>query len=162
MNLCPQLSGVLATIKMSDQEDIESLKKVIEDGFDYSKTLQEHGLVQEDVKRLRNKLSPSKLAPKQIFDKYLLLVLTACDGDVDKAAKLIEHLLTLRLGAPEFYASRDLMLPELQSALDTYSIIPLPPTPSNHNLVLIKLRNCDPKVYVFNDFVKLFVMTIGE
>lgn len=147
---------------MSVLRDIEALKKVLNDGYDYLEKLQEHGIVQDDVKKLRIKLSSSKVVPKVIFDKYLLLGLVACDRDVTKAAELFEELLKLRRCTPEFYASRDLTSPELQKGLDTYNIIPLAPTPKNQNLILVKLRNCDPKAYEFDDFVKLFMMTIGE
>lgn len=70
----------------------------------------------------------------------------------------MEKYFVMKREMPEFFSNRDLASDEIQHTLDSLNFVGLPITPSNCNLVLIKLRSHDPKDYVFDAAVKTYIM----
>lgn len=146
---------------MVDQKILEQVRKLIASAYNCDEVMKENGITQDDVNALRERSVSSSFVPKGIIDKILLMILVACDNDMDKSVKLLHNYCKFVKEAPEFFSNRDVESKEIQSSLDNQYYISLPPTPNNCNLVFYKLSNYEPKNLNFDDAEKTFLMTVG-
>lgn len=137
-------------------------KEILATAYDYKKALDRENLKKENVKLFREKLKDSKIVPKAVVDKQLLLFLNACKSNVDKSVKLIESFYNIKKSAPEFFANRNVDSDEIQKCLKNQNYVALPVTPDNNILIFHSLKNHDPNSYNFDDAAKTFIMTSGE
>lgn len=91
-----------------------------------------------------------------------MLFLHFANGDIEKAAERLSKYYELKKTTPEFFKNRDIQSDEIQKNLKVALAISLPMTPDNCNLILNKFINCDPKVYMFDDAMKYYVMKVEE
>lgn len=146
---------------MVDQKIVEKVRKLIAEAFSCDEVMKEHKITQENIDTLRRRSLSSDYVPKGIIDKILLMILVACDNDMEKSVLLLHNYCKYVKKTPEFFAKRDVTSKEVQSSLDSHYYISLPPTPNNCNLFFYRLLNCDPKYHNFNDAEKTYLMTIG-
>lgn len=140
----------------------ERFVNIIRGAFPYEKTLKEHGLTQEDVEEFREMMYSSEYFPRAMLDKFLLLVLIACNKRLDKCVNLMHNYLKSMKESPEFFHNRVYDDKGVQQALKNQYFFSLPPTPKNYNLVFYRLQSTEPKNYVFDDSEKVLLMTVGE
>lgn len=153
--------------------------KFVENAFDYKEALTRQGITQDDVDLLRQKAKRSKLVPRFINDKqvnqspnqvfpkllnfYFKLVLfsNAGKGDIERSSKWLHVYYKMKLNSPEFFAKRDVYSEGVQNALKNQINLMLP-VYDGCNVLLHKIKNCEPKAYVFDDAIKTFIMMAGE
>lgn len=68
----------------------------------------------------------------------------------------------MKRNAPEFFANRDVLSISIQNAFRDQVFLTLPVTPENYNVVFHRLTSYEPKKYVFDEAIKVFIMTAGE
>lgn len=85
--------------------------------FDLNEALAREGLSLEDIKRLREDLSPG--TPEEITDKQLVLFLNACGNDQDYTRKVIREYYKARKNAPEYFNNRDPTSDQITQAFKT-------------------------------------------
>ena len=86
------------------------------------------------------------------------MFLHACDGDVQRAAKMMERHYEIRKKAPQLFTQRDATLPEIQQCLENQRFVRLPNTPDNHLVCYHALTNPIPKNYHYNPSTRCFLM----
>lgn len=137
-------------------------QKIIAGSFDYEKTMKEHDVTQEEIDEFRELMYSSEYFPKAMLDKFLLLVLVACNKRLDKCVSLMHNYLKCIRESPEFFANRAYENKGVQMALENQYFIALPPTPKNYNLIFHKLQSTEPKKYIFDEAEKVLLMSVGE
>lgn len=137
-------------------------KEILGFAYDYKKALERENLKQENVNLLRERLKSSKIVPKSLVDKQLLLFLNACKSDVDKSVILIENYYKIKQSAPEFFSNRNVDSKDIQKCLQNQNYVALPVTPDNNMLIFHSLRNFDVNSYDFDAAAKTYIMTSGK
>lgn len=147
---------------MLDPTIFQQVRKLIASAYNYDEVLTENGITQDDVNTLRELSKSSEFVPRAMIDKILLMILVACDNDMDKSVSLLHSYCKFVKETPGFFANRDVDSKEVRSSLDNQYFISLPTTPNNCNLFFFKLSNSEPKKHNFDAAEKTFLMTVGE
>ncbi|XP_054725646.1 alpha-tocopherol transfer protein-like [Anastrepha obliqua] len=83
----------------------------------------------------------------------------ACKNSMEVAKQVLDTNLTVRTHCDEFFANLDCERPELQRAMRTVSICPIPQTtPEGYRVIFAKLADTNPSSYNFVDCMKLYCM----
>lgn len=136
-------------------------QKIIAKSFDYEKTMKKHDVTQDEIDEFRELMYSSEYFPKAMQDKFLLLVLIACNKRLDKCVNLMHNYLKAIRESPEFFSNRDYNDKGVQAALENQYFFSLPPTPKNYSLIFHKLQSTEPKHYVFDEAEKVLLMSVG-
>lgn len=88
----------------------------------------------------------------------LLVVLHACDGDVERATRMMARHYEIRKKAPQLFTKRDATLPEIQQSLENQQYLNLPKTPDNHLVLFHGLTNSVAKNFDYNPSTRCFLM----
>lgn len=91
-----------------------------------------------------------------LLDKLLLLRhLKVYDFDLEKAKKLLVLNLETRKKHPHVFHNRDVLSPEIQTAMSTMQCMALPHnTKENHKISIFRLVDADPNNFSYVDIVR--------
>lgn len=155
-------------------------KKVFENAYSLKEARKRQGITKDQVERFREQIIAIENIPKVLIDSQVLrskflhakccqcdkspfaqqiyLFINSCNGDVDKAVAKLVKFYEIKHQTPEFFAKRDVKSKEVQHTLDKCVYVSLPVTPDNCNLILHKIKSPNPKEYIFDEAVKVFIM----
>lgn len=137
------------------------MKKFIADAFNYESAMDARKVTQDEVDNFREILLSCESVPKAMPDKTLLLALIVRQNDIDRSLNLFKNYCLLAREAPEFFGNRVVDSTEVQACFENQIYASLPPTPDNCNLLFHKLSNYDPNKYIYDEALKIFLMTVG-
>lgn len=132
--------------------------------FDYAKTAAAmKTFSQKDIDELKDwckNLDLTKLVPKDLSDKQLILFYNACESDVEKTKTCIEKYFLYKKNAPEFFENRNVTTPEILPYIEALEFSYLPEqSPEGYDIIFHRLHHTEPSKYNFEVGVKLLFMT---
>ncbi|XP_024870210.1 alpha-tocopherol transfer protein-like isoform X1 [Temnothorax curvispinosus] len=97
----------------------------------------------------------------RIPDEQLALFAHSCYFDVEATKRCMNVYYRMRATVPEFFSDRDPSLDYLQRSLKALEFVMLPKPDKNGNRIIFhRLADSRPSKYVFNDGVKLLMMSV--
>lgn len=82
-------------------------------------------------------------------------------GDIERTSKWIHVFYKMKRNSPEFFSNRDVLSEGIQDSLKNQINLWLP-VYDGCNILLHKIKNLEPKNYVFDEAIKTFIMMGGE
>lgn len=162
----------------------EKFTEILNTAYDYEEALKRQNLSHDDVVELRRRATSLPTVPKLLFDKQvciahyigsclfqlilrhsllkLILFTNLTKGNLNDAAKWLEHFYRIKQTAPEFFSNRNPDSEELKFSYTIQEMSPLPISPDNHFVFVHRTQNYQPSNYIFDDVVKMFFMMCGE
>ncbi|XP_012523824.1 alpha-tocopherol transfer protein isoform X2 [Monomorium pharaonis] len=97
----------------------------------------------------------------KIPEEQLALFAHSCYFDMEATKRCMDIYYKMRVTVPEFFSDRDISLDYLQHSLKTLEFVTLPkPDRDGNRIIFHRLADSRPSQYVFNDGIKLLLMSI--
>ncbi|XP_011646402.1 alpha-tocopherol transfer protein-like [Pogonomyrmex barbatus] len=97
----------------------------------------------------------------RIPEEQLALFAHSCYFDMDATKQCMNVYYRMRTTVPEFFKDRDISLDYLRHSLKALEFVMLPkPDPNGNKILFHRVADTRPSQYVFNDGVKLLLMSI--
>lgn len=115
--------------------------------------------LEEDVRTIKDWLGKQHHLPQNIDDTIIRRFILSCNRSLEKTKQVIDLCYTIRSQAPEIFANRDVLSPEMQHIISLGDILPLPRTTNkNYKLILFRIANKNADNFVFSDVLKIVLM----
>ncbi|KAL0104677.1 hypothetical protein PUN28_016371 [Cardiocondyla obscurior] len=119
-----------------------------------------HPEITDKLLEILQKWAKERGLPK-IAEEQLALFAHSCYFDVEATKRCMDVYYRMRATVPEFFNDRDPSLDYLQHSLKALEFVMLPKSDRNGNRIIFhRLADTRPSQYVFNDGVKLLLMSI--
>ncbi|XP_011693795.1 PREDICTED: alpha-tocopherol transfer protein-like [Wasmannia auropunctata] len=97
----------------------------------------------------------------KIPEEQLALFAHSCHFDTEATKQCMDVYYRMRTTVPEFFSDRDPTLDYLQHIMKVLELMTFPkPDPNGNRIVFHRLVDTQPSQYIFNDGIKLLMMTI--